>query len=52
MAGLKEQFIRQQDGDWDVDIGGTIICPCGHRIEDDGKCPNGHKSPLLEAGMI
>jgi hypothetical protein len=38
--------------DWDTDGMGMLICPCGHRVEDDGHCPDGHTSPLLESGLI
>jgi len=51
-ADMKREFVRQADGDWDVDHAGVIICPCGHRIEDDGECPNGHVSPMRSAGLI
>ena len=37
-------------------IGGVandlLICPCGHTIEQDGVCPNGHESPLMTLGLI
>lgn len=47
---MKRAFIA--DTDWTTDGAGTFICPCGHRVEDDGRCPNGHESPLLSAGLI
>jgi len=50
MMSMKEQFV--QGTDWSTDGMGTLICPCGHRVEDDGQCPNGHKSPMLTAGII
>ncbi|WP_424533726.1 hypothetical protein ACOZ38_25655 [Sphaerisporangium viridialbum] len=31
---------------WNED-GEALICPCDHKIEWDGICPNGHKSPVL-----
>jgi len=40
---------------WTTDIGGTIICPHGHRIDPDQRNPNGDcgcKSPLVTAGLI
>lgn len=38
---------------WDQSGDGMVlICPCGHRIETDGECPNGHVSPLREMGLI
>lgn len=39
----------------DADIYGmdfTLVCPHGHNIEQDGKCPDGCESPLLKAGLI
>jgi hypothetical protein len=47
---MKERFLEGTD--WTTDGMGTLICPCGHRVEDDGNCPNGHESPLLGAGLI
>lgn len=47
---MKEQLIEGTD--WTTDGLGTFICPCGNRVEDDGQCPNGHKSPMLKAGII
>lgn len=38
--------------DWQTDGMGTLICPCGNRVEPDGQCPNGHESPLLQEGLI
>lgn len=51
-TSMKREFVESQDGDWMVDHAGVITCPCGHRIEDDGECPNGHESPMLSAGII
>lgn len=39
----------------DADVYGldfNLVCPCGHTIEQDGVCPNGHVSPLRTAGLI
>jgi hypothetical protein len=49
---MKREFVEKQDGDWQVGADGVIVCPCGHRIEDDGECPNGHTSPMRSAGLI
>jgi hypothetical protein len=41
--------------DWDTDgfgMSANLICPCGIVIEQDGRCPNGHVSPLIEMGLI
>lgn len=43
---MKERFIQENCPGWSVDPVGVLICPCGHRVEDDGECPNGHKSPI------
>jgi hypothetical protein len=49
MMGLKDQFLQDNghmaEG-WSTDGMGTLICPCGNRVEDDGQCPNGHESPI------
>jgi len=37
---------------WTTDGLGTFICPHGHRIEDDGRCPEGCISPMLTLGVI
>lgn len=29
-----------------------LICPHGHLIEQDGGCPDGCESPLMDLGMI
>jgi hypothetical protein len=39
--------------DWEVGgMGDTLICPCGHEIELDGKCPDGCVSPMRSMGFI
>jgi hypothetical protein len=32
--------------------GVVLICPHGHRIAQDGECPDGCVSPLREQGLI
>lgn len=32
--------------------GDVLSCPCGHTIEDDGRCPSGHVSPFRAAGLV
>jgi len=32
--------------------GDALSCPCGHTIEDDGRCPSGHVSPFRAAGLV
>jgi hypothetical protein len=53
---VSETMLQQVAGkEWTTDIGGTIICPHGHRIDPDQRNPNpdcGCKSPLVENGLI
>lgn len=40
---------------WETDgmgMDSLLICPCGITIEQDGRCPNGHVSPLITMGLI
>lgn len=40
---------------WETDgygLDACLICPHGHTIEQDGRCPEGCVSPLREMGMI
>lgn len=38
--------------EWDIEDDVTLICPHGHPIEWDGKCPEGCDSPLKKMGLI
>lgn len=53
---VSETMLQQVAGDeWSTDIGGTIICPHGRRIDPDQRNENpdcGCKSPLVEEGLI
>ncbi len=52
---MKEEMLSITGHDregWTVDMNGFFICPCGHRIEDDGGCPEGCVSPMVEVGLI
>jgi len=53
---VSETMLKQVAGDdWQTDIGGTIICPHGRRIDPDKRSAHpdcGCKSPLVEAGLI
>lgn len=49
---LKRKFIGSLDSDWSANSTGMLVCPCGKLVEDDGKCPNGHYSPLKRIGGI
>lgn len=40
---------------WETDgmgIDSMLVCPHGHTIEQDGRCPDGCVSPLREQGLI
>lgn len=54
MSGSMKAEMLEMIGadDWRVDSRGNLRCPCERIVEDDGSCPNGHTSPLREAGMI
>jgi len=49
---MKREFLREHAPDWSTDGMGTLICPHGHRVEDDGTCPEGCESPMRGAGII
>lgn len=52
-ASMKREMLEMLGADeWTVDVRGNLRCPCGLIVEDDGSCPDGHTSPLREAGMI
>lgn len=50
-AGIRQELAAQIGGGWSAD-NGMFRCPCGHRIEDDGQCPNGCISPMRQMGLI
>lgn len=55
MMGMKRQVLENHgymDEGWDISPSGVLICPHGHLIEDDGECPEGCESPILEMGLI
>jgi len=40
---------------WETDgygLDSCLICPHGHTIEQDGRCPDGCVSPLITMGLI
>lgn len=50
-----EDIIAEQFPDWDTDGFGDdscLICPHGDTIEQDGTCPQGCVSPLIQLGMM
>lgn len=50
---LSDEILQQLGADgWQTTHDGLLMCPCGHRVELDGSCPNGHESPLRSAGLI
>ena len=52
MIETKRQLAEQAEGRWEVGRDGVFVCEHGVRVEDDGRCPNGCESPMLQAGMI
>ncbi len=52
---MLEELIADLFPDWETDGFGdssNLICPHGHTIEQDGRCPEGCVSPLIQMGMI
>lgn len=55
MFDLDELLAENGYEDWETDgmgIDSCLICPHGHTIEQDGRCPEGCVSPLRELGII
>lgn len=56
MFDLDELLAENGFEEWSTDGFGPfdscLICPCGITIEQDGRCPNGHLSPLRQLGLI
>lgn len=53
MIALTKHVIKNNGyNEWTIDQFGQAVCPCGNSIEIDGKCPNGHISPVRQEGMI
>lgn len=52
MTMLENSLRELGADDWEVSHDGMLVCPCGHRVEHDGSCPDGHESPLRKAGVI
>ena len=57
MPSVVEMLEQILPEDWEVadaQMGSSclLLCPCGEMIEQDGECPEGHVSPLVEMGMI
>lgn len=55
MSDMIEEILEAAYPDWSTDgygIDACLICPCGITIEQDGRCPNGHVSPLRQMGLI
>jgi len=52
---MKERFLRRMGfwkKGWSVTRDGVLVAPDGCLVEDDGECPHGYKSPLLQVGVI
>ena len=57
MDAFVEAIEAMLPDDWEVydaHMGSSclLLCPHGEVIEQDGQCPEGHVSPLVEMGMI
>lgn len=52
MSEIAQEICDNTEPGWTVEDDSILICPCGHRIEWDGACPEGHVSPIRQAGMI
>lgn len=55
MTDADEFLLSLLPDDWGTDGFGydsCLICPHGHLIEQDGACPDGCISPLIENGLI
>jgi hypothetical protein len=57
MSDFGEMIADLLPEDWDTDgdvygLDFLLICPHGHTIEQDGRCPEGCVSPLRELGLI
>lgn len=55
MSQLEDMLEMHGYDEWDTDgfgLSSVLICPHGHRVEQDGSCPEGCVSPLREMGMI
>jgi hypothetical protein len=55
LDGLLPDGLLPDGWEHDADTYGscfTLVCPHGHSIEQDGKCPDGCVSPLITAGLI
>jgi len=44
MESMMREFLKGTD--WTVENSSVLVCPCGYRVETDGKCPNGCRPPL------
>lgn len=61
---MLDDLMMEDDGDflerilpegWETDgygLDSCLVCPHGHTIEQDGRCPEGCVSPLRAWGMI
>lgn len=56
MYDMAEELERELPEGWNVrrmeDPFAGLVCPHGHSIELDGKCPDGCESPLLDHGLV
>lgn len=51
-AEMAAEIVSAEYPDFEVVDDAIIVCPHGHSIEYDGRCPDGCESPLLTLGLI
>lgn len=49
---IEDALVTSGYEEWTVINESVLRCPHGHRIEMDGDCPEGCKSPLKQEGLI
>jgi len=49
----KQTLAERARGNWEVTHDGLFRCGCcGARVEEDGNCPAGVDSPMVQLGLI
>ena len=52
MDDVLESLLPDNWGTDGFGMDSILICPHGHRVEQDGHCSDGCESPLLTLGLI
>jgi hypothetical protein len=56
MQEMLDELAGMLPDGWELDdtygLDFTLVCPHGHTIEADGRCPSGCVSPLRGMGLI